>query len=87
MLNVRALIERVVSKLKKSHISSEVRVDVQTQNSRFKTLYAHKLVKNVLVNMLQSAFKKAQSNSRILVSTQVVSDSEIPSIFDDGIDL
>ena len=73
MFTVRALIERVVSKFNKSHTSNEVRVDDQTQNSMFKTLYAHKiLVKNVLVNMLQSAFKKAESNSRILVSIKVV---------------
>lgn len=37
--------------------------------------------------MLQSAFKKARSHSRILVSVQVVTDSEIASIFDDNNDL
>ena len=43
-------------------------------------------MKNVLVNMLQSAFKKALSHSKILVSVQLVSNSEMSFIFDESND-
>lgn len=60
VFTARTLVEKVVSKLNRILAPNQFEVEVQVKKSRFEKLYAYKsLIKNVLVNMLQSAFKKA----------------------------
>lgn len=59
-------IEKVLKKLNMSRDSDRIDLEFDAQNNISESVYAHKsLIKNVLINMVQSALREACCDSRI----------------------